>query len=232
MIKKPFSLPARYSKFQRKNSDVIERSCQHKHTQTYKKLQKDESLEDFVLAGGTALALQFGHRKSDDIDLFSRSEFDATSLLEYLEHNYGFNMNFQAESTLKGSVDDVRVDFISHNYPFVKDPLEAEVIRIFCPKDIAAMKVNAISGDGTRVKDFVDIYFLLKHFSFEEIIDFFSGKYSLRNNAHAVKSLTWFEDADLNDWPVIIREPNLTFNQVKREIIKQRDIFLKAQGIE
>ncbi len=195
------------------------------------KLMKDEALGDFILAGGTALALQFGHRKSDDIDLFTRPEFDASSLLEYLERNYRFRMNFQAASTLKGSIDDVRVEFISHNYPFVKEPIEDEGIRIFSAEDIAAMKVNAISGNGTRVKDFIDIYFLLKQFSFEEIIDCFSRKYSLRNNAHAVKSLTWFNEADLNDWPVIIREPNLTFTKVKREIIKQRDIFLKSEGI-
>lgn len=197
-----------------------------------KKLQKDEALGDFVLAGGTALALQFGHRKSDDIDLFTKSEFDSSSLLEYLEKNYRFSMNFQADSTLKGSIDGVRVDFIAHNYPYVNDPSEVEGIRIFSTKDIAAMKVNAISGNGTRVKDFIDIYFLLRHFSFGEIIDFFSRKYSLRNNAHAVKSLTWFEDADLNDWPVIIKEPDLSFDQVKREIIHQRDFFLKREGIK
>lgn len=197
-----------------------------------KKLQKDEVLSDFVLAGGTALALQFGHRKSDDIDLFTRSEFDSSSLLEYLENKYGFSMNFQAASTLKGALDDVRVDFLTHRYPYIKNPQEVEGIRIFSTEDIAAMKVNAISGDGTRVKDFIDIYFLLRYFSFGEIIDFFSRKYSLRNNAHAVKSLTWFEDADLNDWPVIIKEPTLTFNHVKREIKKQRDLFLKAEGIK
>ena len=113
----------------------------------------------------------------------------------------------------------------------MKDPSDVEGIRIFSTEDITAMKVNAISGDGTRVKDFIDIYFLLKHFSFGEIIDFFSRKYSLRNNAHAVKSLTWFEDADINGWPVIIKEPTLSFDQVKREIIQRRDIFLRTEGI-
>jgi len=93
------------------------------------------------------------------------------------------------------------------------------------------MKVNAISGEGTRVKDFIDIYFLLKQFSFGEIIGFFTKKYSLRNNAHVVKSLTWFEDVDLNDWPVMIREPELKFRQVRKDIIRQRDIFLAEEGI-
>lgn len=195
------------------------------------KLQKDHALRDFILVGGTSLALQFGHRKSDDIDLFTQSEFDASSLLEYLEKKYSFKMNSQAQSTLKGSINDIRVDLLVHQYPYIKKPIDVEGINVAHPEDIAAMKVNAISGDGTRIKDFIDIYFLLKQFSFGEIIDFFTKKYNLRNNAHAVKSLTWFEDVDLNDWPVMIREPNLTFDVVKREIIHQRDIFLKTQGI-
>lgn len=195
------------------------------------KLQKDNVLGDFILAGGTALALYFGHRKSEDIDLFTKSEFDTQPLLEYLENNYGFRMNFQADSTLKGSIDNVRVDFIAHRYPYLKDPSEIEGIRIFSTEDIAAMKVNAISGDGTRVKDFIDIYFLLDKYSFGEILEFFSTKYNLRNNAHALKSLTWFEDADLNGWPVMIKEPGLNFKQVKKKLVGQRKIFLKTQGI-
>ncbi|HOO98137.1 MAG TPA: nucleotidyl transferase AbiEii/AbiGii toxin family protein [Bacteroidales bacterium] len=195
------------------------------------KLQKDPSLGNFILAGGTALALHLGHRKSEDIDLFTKSEFDVQLLLEYLENNYGFRMNFQALSTLKGSINNVRIDFIAHKYPDVKVPSVIEAIRIASIEDIAAMKVNAISGDGTRVKDFIDIYFLLEKYSFGEILGFFSTKYNLRNNAHALKSLTWFEDADLNYWPVMIREPELTFEQVKKKLTRQRDLFLKTRGI-
>jgi hypothetical protein len=194
-------------------------------------LQKDNELQNFVLAGGTALALLIGHRRSVDIDLFSTNEFDSASLLEYLEKKYGFEMNFQAPSTLKGYRGDIRIDFITHEYPYVREPVTIDGIRITSREDIAAMKVNAISGDGTRSKDFIDIYFLLKEFSFGEIVGFFEKKYNTRNNAHAVKSLTWFDEVDLNDWPVIIKEPNLTFDQVKREIIKRRDIFLKSEGI-
>lgn len=196
-----------------------------------RKLQKDHTLDNFILAGGTALALHLGHRKSEDLDLFTNSEFDSQLLLEHLENNYGFRMNFQAGSTLKGSVDNVLVDLITHRYPYISVPLVIDGIRIHSVEDIAAMKVNVISGDGTRVKDFIDIYFLLERYSFGEILGFFSTKYNLRNNAHALKSLTWFGDADLNDWPVMIREPGLTFEQVKKRLITQRDAFLRTQGI-
>jgi hypothetical protein len=196
-----------------------------------RQLQADKELDDFILAGGTALALQIGHRKSVDIDLFTRNDFNAGEMLEYLEKGYKFRMNFQARSTLKGSIDNIQVDMIAHKYPYVKDPLVLETIRMASPEDIAAMKVNAVSGDGTRLKDFIDVYFLLKQFSFSEIVSFFSVKYSSRNNAHAVKSLTWFDDVDLNDWPVMIKEPDLTFEKIKKEITRHRDMFLTAEGI-
>jgi predicted nucleotidyltransferase component of viral defense system len=195
------------------------------------RLQKDQALNNFILAGGTALALYLGHRKSIDIDLFTGTEFDEVALLEYLEREFDFRMNFQAKSTLKGSIEDIRVDLIAHQYPYLKDPAEFDGVTMASIEDISAMKVNAISGDGTRLKDFIDLYFLLNKFSFREIIGFFSTKYSSRNNAHAIKSLTWFEDVDLNDWPIMIQEPKLTFEKIKKEITRHRNMFLTAEGI-
>jgi len=195
------------------------------------RLQSDKELDDFILAGGTALSLQIGHRKSVDIDLFTISDFNAGELLEYLEKHYNFRMNFQARSTLKGSIDNIQVDLIAHKYPYLKNPATIDGVSIASIEDIAAMKVNAVSGDGTRVKDFIDLYFLLKQFSFSEIVSFFSAKYSSRNNAHAIKSLTWFDDVDLNDWPIMIKELTLTFEKVKKEITDHRNIFLAAEGI-
>ena len=104
-------------------------------------------------------------------------------------------------------------------------------VRLLSMEDVAAMKVNAIAGDGTRVKDFIDIFFLLREFSFKDILGFFSKKYSLRNNAHALKSLAWFEDVDVNDWPVMIKESNLTFEKVKKEITTHLKRFLAREGI-
>lgn len=86
-------------------------------------------------------------------------------------------MNFQAVSTLKRSINNIRIDFIPHRDPYVKAPIMIEGIRMASQEDIAAMKTNAISGDGTRSKDFIDIYFLLKTFSLREIIGFYTEKY-------------------------------------------------------
>lgn len=193
-----------------------------------KQLQNDPVFDGFYLVGGTSLSLQIGHRKSIDIDLFSQSSFDTQILLEHLEKNYHFMMQYMHTNTLKGIINGVFIDILTHNYKHVVQPIEPEGIRMLDKPDIAAMKVNAISGNGTRAKDFIDIYFLLKEYSFEQIISFYSNKYGSRNEFHAVKSLTYFSDLNTKDWPVLVKEPGLSPAKMKKEIVRQRNIFLKS----
>jgi hypothetical protein len=191
-----------------------------------KELQSVEDLSDFVLVGGTALAIHLGHRKSIDIDLFSLNAFNAEQVSGVLEEKFNFQVQYIYRNTLKGIISGVFVDLITHNYPLIKPPLFLNEIKIASPEDIAAMKVNAISGDGTRMKDFIDLYFLLNLFSFDEIVSFFSQKYCARNEFHAVKSLTYFEDVDISGWPEMIKEKNLTFSHIRKKLITERDSFL------
>lgn len=177
------------------------------------------------------MSIQIGHRKSDDIDLFSQQPFDAEVNTAWLEENFGFQQLYQQRNTLKGIIGEVIVDMMTHNYPLIASPLLVEGIRIASLQDIAAMKVNAISGNGTRVKDFIDIYFLLKSLSFGEIIKSFSKKYGARNEFHAIKSLTYFDDVDLQVWPEMILEPEIRFSDIKSAIIKERDNFLDSFSI-
>ena len=109
---------------------------------------QDEILKDFFLVGGTALALQLGHRISIDLDLFSKNSFDRANMLSALENKYSFQLAYEASNTLKGEIAGVQVDLITHNYPLVKPLIETEGVRMATPDDIAAMKLNAISGDG------------------------------------------------------------------------------------
>jgi hypothetical protein len=189
-------------------------------------LQQDSNLNDFYLVGGTALALQIGHRKSIDIDLFSQNSFDSVFLEKYLSQNYDFQVQFMHQNTLKGLINEIFVDMITHNYPLVDPVFIAENLRIAALRDIAAMKVNAIAGNGTRMKDFIDIYFLLKRFTFREIAESFSLKYSSKNEFHAIKSLTYFDDIDEKSQPVMLLEPKIKLSKVKETILKERDKFL------
>lgn len=194
-------------------------------------LQKDDKLKKFHLAGGTALALHYGHRKSVDIDLFTTDDFDANNLLEHLEQNYDFSLQYTTENTLKGLISGVFVDLISHKYPVLDAITSMEGIRLYSEKDLAAMKVNVIASDGTRLKDFIDLYFLLKLFSVSDIISFYKTKYSRRNDFHAVKSLGFFDDiAQEPDWPVMLKEKDLSLEQIKQQIIGAIEKFLKDKS--
>lgn len=182
------------------------------------KLQADEELSDFQLAGGTSLALQVGHRKSIDLDLFTQNDFDTNYLLEYLEQNYNFATDYTATNTLKGSIKNIKIDLISHKYELAKPFVQIENIILYSIEDIAAMKLNAITGNGTRSKDFIDIYFILKQFSVKEILVFYKTKYKSRNSFHVIKSLNYFDDIDIQDWPKMLLEKQLTIEKVKQTI--------------
>lgn len=183
-----------------------------------KSLQTDKELNGFSLAGGTSLALQIGHRKSIDLDLFSLNDFDTNYLLEYLEQNYDFMTDYSLKNTLKGRIENVKIDLISHKYALVEPFVKQESIQLYSLEDIAAMKLNAIAGNGTRSKDFIDIYFILKEFTVAEILEFYKKKYQSRNTFHVIKSLTYFDDINLSDWPEMLLEKELTLDTVKQNI--------------
>lgn len=125
------------------------------------KIQQKEYLNGFYLVGGTALALLMGHRKSVDINLFSNQGFDVGPMLENLSADFAFNLFFSANNTIKESIDQVQVDVIAHRYPLICEPIKLDNVTMLSVEDIIAMKLNAITVSGQRVKDFIDIYYLL-----------------------------------------------------------------------
>jgi hypothetical protein len=181
-------------------------------------LQGNPMLKDFHLAGGTALALQIGHRKSIDLDMFTLHDFDVNTMLEFLEQKFDFYSDYTSTNTIKGSIDSVKIDFIAHKYQHVESIIETEGVRLYSIPDIAAMKLNAIAGNGTRSKDFVDVYFMLKIYKPEQLLNFYKTKYRQRNVLHILKSLVYFDDINTSDWPVMVLEKDLKLSDVKIEI--------------
>jgi hypothetical protein len=186
-----------------------------------KSLQSKQYLQGFNLVGGTALALYNGYRKSADIELFSDFSFDAGQILENLVQDFEFVLLYSAPNTLKGAVGDVKVDIIAHRYHQINDPVKEDDIYILSEQDILAMKLNAISTSGQRIKDFVDIYYLLDKYDLKTMLGFYLTKYNQKSDLLVLKSLIYFEDVEESEWPILIKETDLKWKDVKRKIQKK-----------
>ncbi|MBS1578575.1 MAG: nucleotidyl transferase AbiEii/AbiGii toxin family protein [Bacteroidetes bacterium] len=181
-------------------------------------LMVDEQLKIFYLVGGTALALQIGHRYSIDLDLFTSQPFNTEELQYYLSTNYNFKTDLLATNTLKGFIQNVKCDFITHSYFMVSNLHFENGVRIISLRDIAAMKLSAIAQNGSRYKDFIDIFYLLKYLSLNEMLEAFKLKYPLSSVLIAVKGLSYFEDINFDfDKPVVLEK--ISFTKIKNRIL-------------
>ena len=162
-----------------------------------KQLRAKDYLQQFVLVGGTALALQLGHRKSIDLDMFTCEVFDPEKLLAYLKTEYNVVEQIVTKGALIADIETIKTDFIKFKYSFKYPFKEEDGIRYLAVEDIAPMKLDAITGRGSK-KDFYDLYFLLEKYSLEELLDFYDKMYQHSTLFQVIKSLTWFEDADID----------------------------------
>lgn len=181
-----------------------------------KKIMAIQSLNDFVLVGGTALALRFGHRKSIDLDLFTPNSFDPQQLVLGLrENNIEFEVTGIAENTLNILSYGILVDFIKYGYPNIRNINNVESIRLISIEDIACMKLSAITNRGSK-KDFYDLYYLLKKYSLKQLFGFYREKYDQSEYFHIIKSLVYFEDAENDPDPVIFDD--ISWPHIKQSI--------------
>ena len=182
----------------------------------------------FYLAGGTALALQFGHRISVDLDFFSQDSFSVSMLVEKLNNLGDLKIEDQSEDTFNGFLDGVKISFFYYPYPLLFDVKDYEGVSLADERDISAMKIQAISGRGSK-KDFIDLFVLLKKYAIEEILNFFHEKYKKfnYNKLHIIKSLNYFFNADNDPDPKMLIKDN--WNEVKKIIEKRVDEYIKSQ---
>jgi hypothetical protein len=180
-------------------------------------LQALPEFKDFYLVGGTALALQIGHRNSIDIDLFTQNDFDTFQLKSILSEKFTITADTEFKNTLLSKVNNIKVDFIKHNYPYVKLPLTEEGINFLSKEDIAAMKFNAITQSGKRLKDFIDVYFLLQYFSLSSMIEYFQIKYPNTNPLIAIRAVNYFDEIDEIFDPLKLLSP-LPLSEIKKRI--------------
>ena len=171
-----------------------------------------------------ALSLQFGHRVSDDLDLFSVAPLDGMAVQRMLVDKYGFVPTIIEENTLIGFIQGVKIDVIYHPFPWLEKAIEEDGFRIATKKDIAAMKMHAIINSGKRPKDFVDIAFLSMHFSYNDIKRLLLRRYPAYDPMMADRAVVYFGDID----ETLIPEINMIgyefdFGRIKNRIIKMTD---------
>ncbi|WP_162852474.1 nucleotidyl transferase AbiEii/AbiGii toxin family protein [Dinghuibacter silviterrae] len=148
-----------------------------------KRLSEDQQLSEFYLVGGASLALQIGHRKSFDIDLFCAHSFDSDKMAKHLENDYQAESLESEKNVVHCFIGEVKLDILSHQYPWLNPPTVEEQIRLASLDDIAAMKLSAIVTNGTRYKDFVDIFALLEHRTLDQMTTAYEQKYQMLNAA-------------------------------------------------
>ncbi len=168
-------------------------------------LQQIGIFKDLRLVGGTSLALQYGHRKSIDIDLFGLFEADELEITEELSRLGQIYQLQKSKNILVYLINGIKTDIVRYKYPWLEDIQIIDGIRFAGRKDIAAMKLAAITGRGTK-KDFIDIWFLLKEFSLQQMMEFYLTKYSDGTEFLVLKSLGYFTDADNDPMPVMLSD--------------------------
>ena len=169
------------------------------------------------LVGGTSLALQYGHRTSADLDFFGT--FDSELSFSSILRRYGQLTIVKESSKIKVYLlDGIKVDFVHYDYPWLESPLQADGLVLATPPDIAAMKVNAIEGRGSK-KDFIDLYYLLQRYTLAEILDFYKQKYPEHSVFRALMSMSYFDDADMQPTPRMFT--NVLWDEMKEYILAQ-----------
>jgi predicted nucleotidyltransferase component of viral defense system len=175
---------------------------------------------DFYLAGGTALALQEGHRISIDLDFMSATFSDPEDLiLKIRAAELDVEVTMTSSRTVYITTGGVQVSFFGYDYPQLEKVLECGegLLPLAHTDDIAAMKLAAIASRGSR-KDFVDLWLLVaRHRSLQAYLDLFKRKYRMRDTGHVVRSLSYFDDAD--EEPELRMLIDLDWERVKSEFL-------------
>lgn len=182
-----------------------------------KEIQKVDLFKNLRLVGGTALALQIGHRISVALDFFGVLETDTISILKALNKIGLVKTIHQTENIHIYTLNGIKIDIVNYPYPWLQEAITLDSLLLAAVPDIVAMKLAAITGRGSK-KDFIDIYFLLKQYSLDELITFYNLKYHDGSVFLVLKSLAYFDDADLDVTPRMFKM--ISWEEVKNTISK------------
>ena len=194
--------------------------------QLLKSLQSIPLLQETLLVGGTALALQLGHRNSVDLDFFGSVPYTSEEIRDALSDNHSITVVKESKNINIYLLDSIKVDIVNYKYQWIDTGVIADDISLASIKDIAAMKITAIIGRGTK-KDFIDLFFMLKLFSLQDILDFYMEKYPDGSVFLALKSLTFYGDAEHDPMPIMFTD--VSWDEIKTSIRSAVTSLIKNQ---
>lgn len=177
------------------------------------------SKESFYLAGGAALALWFGHRRSVDLDWFRRRRIvDPLELARgFTDAGVAFDVTTNVKGTLHGVANGVKMSFLEYPYKMLARPTKWKEAgcALASREDLACMKLSAMADRGAK-KDFIDLYFLGQEIPLARMLELYQTKYGVSDIAHLVVALAYFDDAERQRMPQMIRK--VSWTAVKAEI--------------
>jgi len=179
-------------------------------------LGKSHLLDNAYLAGGTACAVQLGHRISVDLDFFTPEEFDAKELIKSLKKIGEFEVEEQSWGTILGKIQGVKFSIFVYKYPVLFPYKSIFNINLLDVRDISAMKINAIETRGIK-RDFIDLYFICQNgITLSDVLSFYDRKYGRlsSNIIHIQKSLVYFVDAEVSEMPNMLKK--VKWEEVKK----------------
>jgi predicted nucleotidyltransferase component of viral defense system len=166
-----------------------------------KELQGDSLFKNHFLAGGTALALQLGHRTSTDIDLFTQGNQNAVALTNYFSKNYKNTIIEVAQNNFtRVYVNGIKIEMVEYDEKIIEEPINEDDIRFVGLNEIAAMKLSAITKR-TEPRDFIDIAYLLKDIPLNKMFELYKTKFDSISPLYMKRTLlTKSKNINSNEW--------------------------------
>lgn len=165
--------------------------------------------KDFYLAGGTALALQIGHRDSVDFDFFSQRDIDTKKIFEKITEtfiDYKILKTQEEKNTLTVFISNgIKLSLFGYKYSLLNNTIDDENLRIASVEDIGCMKLSAITSRATN-KDYIDLYYILQKIDLKNLLEKCSEKFLDLDTSLILKSLVYFDDIDTE--PIIFKNNN------------------------
>ena len=182
-----------------------------------------EFKNDFYLAGGTALALQLGHRDSIDFDFFSPNNIDTKKLFQKIKkifNKYKILKVQEENNTLTVYIDDnIKISFFTYKYKLISKLLNEPYFKLASINDIGAMKLSAITSRASN-KDYIDIYYILKQIPLTKLLQSANKKLPELDRNLILKSLVYFKD--IKKEPIKFKNKNkIVFLKIQEFLIKK-----------